>query len=286
MTRHIAHISRHRSRTLLAIMLVTLTAALFLSNTVIHPPLAYASTLSWSAQASMPTGRANLAAAASGGLIYAIGGESFDGGGNGLTTVEAYDPSANTWTARQPLAVKRYYHAAVATADGRIYVLGGRNDTGVLASVEMYNPATNTWTPRQPMPTARLGLGVTLGSDGKIYAIGGWDGDRLATVEVYDPATDSWSTRQPMPTARRYLAVATGSNSKIYAIGGSNADGFNFLLTVTDGERNGGGDVDRFRIKIWDTSTGAVIYDNQMGAADDANATTALGGGSIVIHDN
>jgi len=27
-----------------------------------------------------------------------------------------------------------------------------------------------------------------------------------------------------------------------------------------------------------------VVYDNQAGASDDADATTALGGGSIVIH--
>jgi len=32
------------------------------------------------------------------------------------------------------------------------------------------------------------------------------------------------------------------------------------------------------------TVTGAIVHDNQMGARDDANATTALGGGSIVIH--
>jgi hypothetical protein len=42
--------------------------------------------------------------------------------------------------------------------------------------------------------------------------------------------------------------------------------------------------VDRFRIKIWHKATGAIVYDNQLGAADDDAPTTALGGGSIVIH--
>lgn len=46
--------------------------------------------------------------------------------------------------------------------------------------------------------------------------------------------------------------------------------------------------VDKFRIKIWDKSDpgGAVvvIYDNQIGAADDADPTTAIGEGSIKIH--
>jgi len=39
-----------------------------------------------------------------------------------------------------------------------------------------------------------------------------------------------------------------------------------------------------FRIKICDTTAETVIYDNQMGVSVEANPTTALGGGSIVVH--
>ncbi len=46
----------------------------------------------------------------------------------------------------------------------------------------------------------------------------------------------------------------------------------------------GGDGIDRFRIKIWDRVAGAVIYDNQIGAADNVDPLTTLGGGSIVIH--
>ena len=43
------------------------------------------------------------------------------------------------------------------------------------------------------------------------------------------------------------------------------------MLTAIDGQVNGGGGVDKFRIKIWDKDDGErVVYDNQMGAADDA----------------
>jgi hypothetical protein len=48
---------------------------------------------------------------------------------------------------------------------------------------------------------------------------------------------------------------------------------------------NGGGGIDRFRIKIWDIATGSIIYDNQPGDDDVAGVTTELGGGSIAIHD-
>jgi hypothetical protein len=56
------------------------------------------------------------------------------------------------------------------------------------------------------------------------------------------------------------------------------------MLTAIDGQVNGGGGTDKFRIKIWDKTTDAIVYDNQMGATDDAQPSTVLGGGSIVIH--
>jgi PKD repeat protein len=61
-------------------------------------------------------------------------------------------------------------------------------------------------------------------------------------------------------------------------------DGYKFLVSAIDGSKSGGGGVDKFRIKIWNASTSTVVFDNQIGAADDATATTAITKGSIVIH--
>ena len=60
---------------------------------------------------------------------------------------------------------------------------------------------------------------------------------------------------------------------------------YGFILTAIDGKLNKGGGGDLVRMKIWDTATGAVIYDSQMGADDAADPTMDLKGGSIVIHD-
>jgi len=62
------------------------------------------------------------------------------------------------------------------------------------------------------------------------------------------------------------------------------SDWIDHVLTAIDGKINGGGGVDKFRIKIWDKATGAIIYDNQLGAADGSEPSTVLGGGRIVIH--
>lgn len=79
--------------------------------------------------------------------------------------------------------------------------------------------------------------------------------------------------------------VVSGPKAQYKGSGTINGAGdYAFLLTATDGQMNGGGGVDRFRIKVWDKNTGAVIYDNVAGSPDDLSGTPqALGGGSIQI---
>lgn len=85
-------------------------------------------------------------------------------------------------------------------------------------------------------------------------------------------------------TAYQWLVVA-GSRAQFKGDGDVNGiPGYGFLLTAVDGQVDGGGGVDRFRIKIWERTTGELVYDNQMEAEDDADPQTQLGGGSIRIH--
>ncbi|SDR73606.1 T9SS type A sorting domain-containing protein [Christiangramia echinicola] len=58
-----------------------------------------------------------------------------------------------------------------------------------------------------------------------------------------------------------------------------------FMVTVIDGDATGGDGIDRFRIKIWGNGNSSVIlYDNERTLAENVDASTAIGGGSIVIH--
>jgi PKD repeat protein len=80
--------------------------------------------------------------------------------------------------------------------------------------------------------------------------------------------------------------VIAGARARYKGTGSINSEGsYSFMLTAIDGEMAGGGGSDKFRIKIWEKDTGTIIYDNQMGAADDADPATLIGGGSIVIHE-
>jgi len=68
--------------------------------------------------------------------------------------------------------------------------------------------------------------------------------------------------------------IVSGNRAKYKGSGTINGEGdYGFMLTGVDGGNNGD---DAFRIKIWDKSTGEMIYDN--------NDDTILGGGEIVIH--
>jgi Leucine-rich repeat (LRR) protein len=87
-------------------------------------------------------------------------------------------------------------------------------------------------------------------------------------------------------TSYQWLVVA-GAKAKFKGEGEINGGGsYGFMLSATDGALPGGGGSDKFRIKIWDKATDVVVYDNELGAPDDADPTTVIGGGSIVIHQN
>ena len=85
-------------------------------------------------------------------------------------------------------------------------------------------------------------------------------------------------------TSYDWLVVA-GSRAQFKGDGTINGAGsFRFFLTAIDGES--GSNADKFRIKISNKITGAMIYDNQKGAAEDSDAATTLGSGSIIVHKN
>jgi PKD repeat protein len=78
--------------------------------------------------------------------------------------------------------------------------------------------------------------------------------------------------------------VVSGARAQYKGIGTVNGtSGFGFMLTAVDGQLNGGGGTDKFRIKIWDIASSVIVYDNQMGATDSATPSTVIGGGSITI---
>jgi N-acetylneuraminic acid mutarotase len=151
------------------------------------------------------------------GKIYAIGGLTVNAA---LSTVEEYDPKADTWTKKANMPTPRG-DLCTAVVDNKIYAIGGvvLPVVNKLSTVEEYDSTTDTWTRKANMPTARQSFSTTV-VNGKIYAIGGvTQFVALSTVEEYDPVTDTWTTKANMPTPRAGLSTSA-VNGKIYVIGG------------------------------------------------------------------
>jgi hypothetical protein len=62
---------------------------------------------------------------------------------------------------------------------------------------------------------------------------------------------------------------------------------YGFMVSAIDGNVSGGGGTDKFRIKIWDKDDNdRIVYDNNCTETDEnSDPATAIGGGSIVIHE-
>lgn len=84
-------------------------------------------------------------------------------------------------------------------------------------------------------------------------------------------------------TAYDWLVI-TGAKAQLRGWGCVNGSaGYSFQIAAIDGKELGSSEPDRLRIRIWDSASGLLVYDNQRGAADAAEPTSVLGGGSIAV---
>jgi uncharacterized protein (TIGR03437 family) len=179
-------------------------------------------TNTWSAKASMPTSNNSVYAVVENGLIYLIGG--FNNNVR-LTTVWAYNPATDSWTALAPLKVGKAL-SAVGLIGSTIVSAGGlsTDNTNGTADNEGYNALTNSWTTLAPMPAARFSACFET-AGGMLYVAGGHSSTTAApftSMVAYNPVTNSWTSGLPaMPNAVTNPASAS-LGGRLYCFGGSN----------------------------------------------------------------
>ncbi len=139
---------------------------------------------------------------------------------------------APRWAAMPPMFTPRS-RAAGGVVDGRLYVVGGENESGDVDVMEMYDPALETWQSLPPRPTAARNAAAA-GLDNLLFVVGGCSGDAaLDRVDRYDPATGEWTTAAPLPEPRCGLALAA-LDGRLYAIGGWDGAGMTDALFIYD----------------------------------------------------
>jgi len=190
----------------------------------------------WSTHTALSLGpRQEMGVAAVDGKVYVVGG--FDGSGQPVATVEAYDPSADSWTQRASLPAP-LHHVNVAAVGSKLYVVGGLSGSSFTASGTTleYDPALDRWTSLTSMPdgTERGASGVAV-LDGRIVVAGGLRGDSVADTSFFDPATNAWSTLQPLAVARDHLGAAN-VGGRVYAVTGRAGGELKAAVEVLDAD--------------------------------------------------
>ena len=80
------------------------------------------------------------------GKIYLAGGYYVESGTPiHQKLLEMYDPTSNTWTSLSPMSTNRG-STATTVMNGKIYVIGGEDGSGLLDTVEIYDPSTGNWS--------------------------------------------------------------------------------------------------------------------------------------------
>lgn len=107
--------------------------------------------------------------------------------------------------------------------DGKIYVFGGTDPSGVLlGDLQCYDPENNIWVTKATGPVPRRDCygGVF---DGKLYIHGGYNvtyGGPLKDTWCYDPTTDTWTQKLSSSVGRLNGASGMLSNGKLVVSSG------------------------------------------------------------------
>jgi N-acetylneuraminic acid mutarotase len=137
-----------------------------------------------------------------------------------LPTALAVVILASGWIELAPVLIPRQ-EVAVASANGKLYLIGGISGSEILTSVEEYDPSTGLWRFVAPLPEPRHHAAAAT-IDGSLYLIGGYETlafDPQSSVFRYDIASDRWFEVAALP-APRGAHAALPIDGRIYAVGG------------------------------------------------------------------
>lgn len=215
------------------------------------------------------------------GRFLITGGLGLRGSGFGANPgTEIYDPVANTFVASGRMSSGRWLHTATLLADGRVLIVGGRDNNCPdgstcrvysLASAEIFDPITGTFTPTGSLNISRWGHSATLLPNGRVLILGGEstdleNTDRTGVAEVYDPAIGQFTPWTSLGEGRGFHTVTALNNGKLLVAGG-------FRATV----------IATSSTEYFDPTTGAVTAGPNMYEFHARHTATKLSNGEVFI---
>ena len=171
------------------------------------------------------------------------------------------------------MANERSSHSALALADGRVLVVGGRGKGGarwprLFPHTEIYDPATGQWTPSGDMAQEREFFTLISLGDGGILAAGGTNVqlDPSKGAEVRDPESGQWAAVSKMSTGRERGAAVLLSDGRVLYTGGKNKN-------LREQEST----------EIFDPASGEWTEAAPMNQARSIHSATLLGDGRVLV---
>ena len=119
------------------------------------------------------------------------------------------------------LSVERRSHSATLLESGKVLIVGGDNQNGIVSQSEIFDPVSQTSALTAALITPRTDHSATRLSDGRVLVIGGRDlTASLQSTEIYNPFTTSFLAGPAMMRARSGHTATMLSNDKILVTGG------------------------------------------------------------------
>lgn len=129
---------------------------------------------------------------------------------------------ASEWVSVASMNVGRTAYSASVLNDGRVLVVGGLGEEGILHSAEIYDPDSDTWTRvADTIHSRRKSILATL-EDGRVVVAGGEDNLTASTAEIFDPARNSWTEIPPLNVGRESAMAVPLNDGRLFVFGGGN----------------------------------------------------------------
>ena len=176
----------------------------------------------WARLPDLPVSVDHAAAAAWRGRVIVVGG--YDADRQPLRTAFLFN--GRRWRRLPAPPEERAAAAAAATADGRIWVVGGRTRSGLATRALSLDLRALRWRvvagprPRDHLAATALG--------GRVFALGGrleaGYETNVATVQAYDPRANRWTALPELPRPRSGTGAAA-IDGRIVSVGGESPSG-------------------------------------------------------------
>src|SRR5437870_4837906 len=201
-----------------------LFAALIGAATFLKAVLPLVLSATWAPAAPMSSSRTGGSA-----VLLQDGRAAIAGGQNGSlvsSTIEIFDPVADSFSFAGTLCSPRAQHAMAVLADGRVIIIGGSNGTVPGASTDIFDPVAGTVAPGPSLAVARIAHSATTLLNGQVFVAGGNNGSvDLGSAEIFDPSAGTFTMApSALATPREgHLAFLLPHNNNVLFVGGTSA---------------------------------------------------------------